>query len=93
MSLAADADVFRPLTGLWTFLRRLLAADSVYCCVVTAEEQFQVREAGRPGLVGLFEIEIADKFHRTVNFKYTYHVNHQFNDLSIRGIWYYELSL
>ena len=35
MSLAADADAFRPLTGLWTFLRRLLAADSVYCCVVT----------------------------------------------------------
>ena len=42
MSLAADADAFRQLTGLWTFLRRLLAADSVYCFVLkVAKEQFQ----------------------------------------------------
>ena len=64
MSLAADAGSFRPLTGLYTFLRRLLAADSVYCCVVTAKNNFKaVHEAGRPGLVGFFEIEIADKFY------------------------------
>ena len=46
VSLAAGVDAFRPLTGLWTFLRRLLAADTVYCCVVTAKEQFQGRAWG-----------------------------------------------
>ena len=62
-------------------------------CVVTVQEQLQGRAGSRrPGFVHLVGIEITDEYHGSY-FKYIYHINPQFNDLSIRGILYYELSL
>ena len=77
MSLAAGT--FRSLTGLWTFLRRLLPADSLLL-----HSNFKII-ISRPYVVCL-KLRLQINSTELTNLECTYHMNHQFNDLSMTGI-------